>query len=134
MANVERLLQLRRVVEAAPDDRFHMRAFYEEASCGTAYCAAGWAAVDPWFQEHTEIGSIFRVGRDGLLEILSGTPFRRLSHIFEIGANNSWKLFGWGVARNPDPHAVSKAEVIENIDRLLAGKSAELYKAAKDEY
>ena len=51
----ERLTQLRRVVVEAAPDRFDMRSFSADTPCGTAYCAAGWAAIDPWFREHTHI-------------------------------------------------------------------------------
>jgi hypothetical protein len=56
----ERLRQLRRVVAAAPADRFVMDRFCTAGQpCGTAYCAAGWAALDPWMQKETPMLKYF---------------------------------------------------------------------------
>lgn len=60
--NFEALKQLKRVVKAAPAERLHMRAVMEKAECGTAYCAAGWAAQDKWFEDNTEITNAVILG------------------------------------------------------------------------
>jgi hypothetical protein len=126
--NRERLEQLRRVVLAAPPERFHMRTWCEKALCGTAYCAAGWAAVDPWFRENTDIERIFRVGHDGMVYAEIFTPTDGLAKIFDISSADSRNLFGGDL--NPtysDPHGVSQKDVVANIDRILAGLPAEPY-------
>lgn len=58
---IERLIQVRRVVEWAPEGRFHLGAWItddademfnigiNEPVCGTVCCAMGWAAQDDWF-------------------------------------------------------------------------------------
>lgn len=129
----ERLRQLRRVIEAADPDRLHMRAWSEKAPCGTAYCAAGWAAIDPWFQANTSIGEIFVPKPSGHLGVRADDPFRPLANLFDLTPNDSTNLFGGGVYYDCDPHAVTKDEVIANIDRLLAGEHAKTYAAIDSE-
>lgn len=126
---IERLKQLRRVVEAAPEDRLHMRTFCEQAECGTAYCAAGWAAIDPWFRENTEIEGVFEYADDGHLFTGFGVwdVFDPLADIFGISRLAAGCLFGYGMSVTDEPHAVTKAEVLANIDRLLRGLPAERY-------
>jgi hypothetical protein len=135
MANIERLTQLRRVIEEAPEDRLHMRAWSEKAPCGTAHCAAGWAALDPWFQVNTEILKHFFVGASGRVHPreYSSDAFGGLAQIFAISGQDARALFGGGLHDDDsEPHAVTKGEVLKNIDALLMGKRAEFYEAAKD--
>lgn len=127
----EKLRQLRRVIEAVPDDRLHMRTFCEEGECGTAYCAAGWAAVDPWFRENTDIGDIFGVDSDGTLFVICGYScvFSDLADLFGLTRTDADRLFGADL--EPDvtaPHAVNKTEVLNNIDLLLAGEKTKPYR------
>jgi hypothetical protein len=123
MANVECLRQLRRVVEEAPADRFDMRDFCLPTSCGTAYCAAGWAAIDPWFRANTRIGEWFRGDAGDLLYIHPNARFG-LQEIFGLEETATKRLFALGV----DCWAPAmKRAVLANIDRLLAGKRARSY-------
>jgi hypothetical protein len=128
MPNVEALQQLRRVMEAAPDDRIHMNSFSERAACGTAYCAAGWAAVDPWFQQNTAIPEIFAVNEDGTLSQRIGDAFGALANVFDIYNDEADILFA-AESGDIDDHAITKAEVINNIDALIAGGEPEVYDA-----
>lgn len=49
---VERLTRLAELVEKIPVEEFEMSAWFKTGpSCGTIGCAAGWAALDPWFQD-----------------------------------------------------------------------------------
>jgi hypothetical protein len=130
MANIERLTQLRRVIEEAPEDRLHMRRWCEKAKCGTAYCAAGWAAVDPWFAENTAIRKIFHVEPGGFVEPLSGEVMSDLAKLFGITNTDARNLFGAALEPGTGPHSVTKKEVLDNIDRLLDGQPAERYAAA----
>jgi hypothetical protein len=119
----ERLRQLLRVVEAAPDERFDMRDFHRETRCGTAYCAAGWAALDPWFRENTPIGEVLGVisRTDGgrTLEVMTpGCAFDSLADIFGLDRNDAVILFGATLNRWD---VVDKCEVVENIRSLLGG-------------
>jgi hypothetical protein len=125
MANLECLRQLRRVVEAAPEDRFEMTIFSVSGKCGTAYCAAGWAAIDPWFREHTELGQVFRMCEDGTLNWgrnLELTPV--LGRAFGLEEWDVDRLFGMFVNWVGE---VTRQHVLANIDRLLAGEPARSY-------
>jgi hypothetical protein len=124
--NTEALQQLRRVVESAPDDLFHMRAVVERTSCGTARCAIGWAAVDPWFQENTRLPELIppSYDRKGLPSLYA------LNELFDISSIDANNLFAGSISRYVNEHAVSKEEVLWNIDELLAGRETLPYCAA----
>jgi hypothetical protein len=126
MANVECLRQLRRVVETAPEDRFEMVMFSGWKDCGTAHRAAGWAAVDPWFRAHTELGRFFHVDedRDGMLE-WDDNPTELLGEVFGLRAGDILRLFGLTLDWRG---MVTKQHVLANIDRLLAGRAALPYR------
>lgn len=121
----ERLRQLRRVVAAAPADRFVMDRFCTVGlPCGTAYCAAGWAALDPWMQKETPMLDYFAlvsfdpetlVAPRGLRD-----GFHGLSTVFDLKSAETEKLFGGDL---PSGCKVSQAAVIANIDRLLQGEA-----------
>jgi hypothetical protein len=121
----ERLRQLRRVVAAAPADLFVMDRFCTmNQPCGTAYCAAGWAALDPWFQKETPMSDYFDLvdHEQGTLVLanVSRNCFRGLATIFDLDGIESKELFG---ADLPLGCKVSQAAVIANIDRLLRGEA-----------
>lgn len=130
MANIEALKQLRRVVQNAPDDLFHMRAVVENASCGTARCAFGWALVDPWFQQNTEILDVGTVDLDehGNINYCS-MSFYGAANLFDVSDTDANNLFGGELNYGTEEHAVSKEEVIWNIDQLLNDKPALPYAA-----
>lgn len=122
MANIERLTQLRRVVEAAPEHLLDMGSFKLTKDCGTAYCAAGWAAIDPWFVKQ---------GLDLFAEVDGGDPFYHLADFFNLDTEDANNLFGADLARNDN---VSKEEVLANIDRLIAGQHTEPYPGVEEDY
>lgn len=132
------LLNLRRVILAAPDHLLHMRWVESQAPCGTAFCAFGWALQDPWFQANTQLKE-YRSGHEYMRCIPFTTdgdyldPIHTLFSISEDSCDNLFALNGewWGEF----PHAVTKAEVLWNIDQLLLGHEALPYQAtlAKDE-
>lgn len=129
-----RMKQLRRVVEAAPEDRFEMKNFCTESSCGTAYCAAGWAALDPWFQENTDILDIFDVEVIGSLAYVKeahDNTFSRLQLMFGLSAVEADDLFGGELHRLSPP--VPKSFVLENIDSILAGDPTIPYASDEDD-
>jgi hypothetical protein len=117
--NEENLRQLRRVVEAAPEERFHMRSIAEMASCGTAFCALGWFALDPWARANTSIVSIVYA----FYSCLSAAS------LFGISEGEAEHLFGISLPGTCNPHCVTKAEVLWNIDELLAGRTTRPYAA-----
>ena len=129
MANIKRLKQLRRVVDAAPDDRLHMRSFCEQAECGTAYCAAGWAAIDPWFRKNTGISNLFAVSKLGIVMPLHQCDDGTLGELFGLSDVDAYHLFAFGQNERIGPHDITKPEVVANIDRLIAGQNAVKYQA-----
>lgn len=140
MANIEALKQLRRVVLAAREAQFDMALFGKRTTCGTVCCAAGWAALDPWFLVNTEIGKVLPIkpataATGGLFEnhqlfdvdFSSCTPIDGLAGVFGIGQEDACALFNGETV-----DGVTKQEVIDNIDRLLAGSHAEPYPEDRD--
>ena len=123
----ERLLQLRRVVLAAPESRFDMNHF----RCGTAMCAAGWAASDPWFTER----GLHLAGEGDAVAIRfaedSFDSFSALEVFFLLSAQDTERLFAAEAISGTGP--ITKEEVIENIDRILAGEPARTYRAIEEE-
>ncbi len=135
--NEQAMRELRRVVEAAPEDRLHMRSFCETAACGTARCAAGWAAIDSWFRENTQInkylvvcneGTVYATGCVGDDGVWRGT-IAGLATIFDIDREDARYLFGGDLDIGAAEHAVTKDEVLWNIDEMLAGREALPYAA-----
>jgi hypothetical protein len=121
----ERLRQLRRVVTAAPADRFVMDRFCRASQpCGTAYCAAGWAVLDPWFQKETPMLDYFEMCNfNNETVVISYDPvtcFRGLATIFDLDHIETEALFG---ANLSEGCKVFPAAVIANIDRLLQGEA-----------
>jgi hypothetical protein len=143
MANVERLRELRRVIEAAPEDKLHMPQWCDfHAPCGTAYCAAGWAAIDPWFQKNTPILEIFsvqklgdvfpktepeRVGDLFVQPRTLGRTMTSLAALFDLGYDAAANLFGNELG-GFSSHSVTKKEVLSRIDAAIAGKPVKPYK------
>lgn len=123
--NVEALTQLRRVISDAPDELLHMRAIVKEAKCGTARCAIGWCFVDPWFIENTSLPAFEK-------DILDG-DWDYLEELFSIAPASTTNLFGGALSPWGDEHAVSKGEVLANIDALLAGEDAVEYAACSED-
>ncbi len=122
--NREAMIELRRVVEAAPPELFHMRAWKEKAGCGTAYCAAGWAAIDPWF---TERGLTHEAMQAASMDFRDST-FDAVRRFFGLTEAEGERLFGTSGTDYYDPHAITREMVIENIDRMLAGKRPRFYR------
>ena len=125
MANIERLTQLRRVVEAAPAHLFVMNDIEtylcDGQSCGTAYCAYGWATQDAWFKA------------DGIPEHLGGANrvdlFTALARYFDLTQGDTDDLFGgdFDLDEPDEGYMTDKAPVLANIDLLIAGKPAVPY-------
>ena len=112
--NKAALRQLRRVVKAVPDDLLHMHSITSAALCGTAHCAIGWAAIDPWFIKKFETSIHYEWA----------APFNLSEKQADI-------LFAGDACSGLPDHAITKAEVLANIDRILAGKRALVYKALR---
>lgn len=130
------LLNLRRVILAAPDHLLHMRWVESQAPCGTAFCAFGWALQDPWFQANTKLKE-YRSGLRGMtcLPYLNYNfldPLHILFSISEDSCDNLFALNGWEDYTD-NPHIITKAEVLWNIDQLLLGHEAFPYQATLTE-
>lgn len=127
--NRERLEQLRRVIESVPEDRLHMRSVVEIAECGMAYCAAGWAACDPWFQAEGFVPAVVIVYKRGSeREILDASmDFFEAARFFGLSQEDTINLFGGELSPSTPKHAVGKEEILENIDRLLRGEPTRPY-------
>ena len=112
--NKEALLQLRRVVEEAPDNEFDMGVY----QCGSAKCALGHAYYDGWFRENTAIGSCFeQYVFDGRVKL--GPKWHYVSllmQLFDLPCTTIADLFWTGVA------FATKKSVVANIDRVIAGQ------------
>jgi hypothetical protein len=127
---IERLRQLRRVVDDAPNNLFWMTSFSTAAACGTAHCAAGWAAVDPWFQANTPILDVFRVS-DGDVKTIFGfahLTLDALAEIFGIDICDARALFAFDCG-GTSHRDIDKEEVLANIDTLIEGDEIETYQA-----
>jgi hypothetical protein len=143
MANIENLKQLRRVVEAVPEGQFDMEWFGKKTDCGTVCCAAGWAALDPWFQANTPINQALPIDTRPVRErrdrdqdevfnidaMFDGdAPIEKLARIFDLSDQDANNLFN-----GPTIEGVPKSDVIDNIDRLIRGESAFCYVAEDEE-
>jgi hypothetical protein len=126
--NIEALTQLRRVAVEAPDELFHMRAVVETLECGTARCLLGWMIIDPWFIQNTPISQFVPPDYDEVF-MPDVDDMCDIAEMFGLSEKQTEKLFGDGLDTNMDPHAVPKAEVLWNINRLIAGRKARSYRA-----
>lgn len=122
----EALQHLEGFVESLPEDRLHMRAFSEKADCGTAYCLAGFMAIDPWYREKTDILKVFGTYKSEGHLMITVKHYKitdALSAILGITVKNASVLFGMnGNCVYIPVHAVKKAEVLERVRELINGK------------
>lgn len=122
---MERLRQLRRVVQAAPARQFKMN----DIQCGTAMCAAGWAAIDPWFVARG-LRLIPGDGRHSPARVETETirfTFPALAEFFGLDEEDADTLFAADATRSTG--RIPKRDVITNIDRILKGHSPAKYRA-----
>jgi hypothetical protein len=149
--NRELLLQLRRVLLEAPEDRLHMRTLCgPKAACGTAMCLAGFAAVDPWFRAHTPLSAelaaathrlayagpaafLLRPAAVGFEVEAAPGGWDRARDLFGLSDDDADALFGWALNYDDAAHAVTRAEVLWNLDELLAGRSPRPYAATAEQ-
>ena len=117
----EILLNLRRVLLAAPEERFEMENFSTNTGCGTAYCLAGWARLDPWFVDNTKISSLLEIESDGTLEAIRSfaLQFFEAFCLDELDQGNLKRLLN-----DYCIPGVTKKMVRLNIERMLMGLPA----------
>jgi hypothetical protein len=123
----ERLRQLRRVVLAAPENLFNMNSI----KCGTAMCAAGWAASDPWFIDRglRMVSSEVNRTRITIADDIFLDTFGALAEFFGIDTEDADILFAADACSDTPP--ISKLEVIDNIDLMLDGCRPTKYRAVR---
>jgi len=124
----ERLRELRRVVEQAPEERFRMANFKKRVSCGTARCAAGWAALDPFFiSQGLHWGFAIKGRRDHTIKFGDHYDLPALEAFFDLDEDDNENLFTEGDYDEDINGPVPKEMVIANIDRLLKGEITNPY-------
>lgn len=121
----EALKQLLRVAKAAPAHLLHMRAFTETADCGTAFCLAGWASIDPWFRKNTKINDLLPANNE--FPQFFVVDRERLAEIFDITGKQAEDLFALDIVTSAEPHAISKAEVVRQVKALIDGEDIRPY-------
>jgi hypothetical protein len=134
--NVERLQKLADFLKRPIPGRFNMREWIKEDIddegnvCGTAACALGWACTIPEF----------RAAGLTLSEPAIRTGFRRYSprcegersytagaKFFGLGLEQAMYLFDFD--RYPDPHHITRCEVVERIEEMIADERAKTAEA-----
>lgn len=116
--NVEALLQLKRVIRDAPDGLWDMRCIGSARGCGTVHCAWGWAACDPWFRLHKINFRACPTSRVTLSTF--GISEHQASQLFAM----SYSSYTYNALHY---YRIPKQEVLDNIDRLIAGQSMVKY-------
>jgi hypothetical protein len=124
--NIEALKELRRVAIAAPEDLLHMAVVTEKAPCGTAHCLMGWAMVDPYFRG---LDGFPKGGRDWFTSMVPRAA--KALGLEEIEAHCLFATSPHHLTFSLNPHAISKAEVLWNLDELIAGRDAGAYEATQ---
>lgn len=124
--NREALRELREVAIRAPDELFHMRWFQRKTSCGTARCLLGWALDDvilgPLLMDSGADPTDFDDSLDAATDL------------FGLSQRDATNLFGGDLCSGGDPHSVTKAEVLWNIDQILKGECTLPYQATVSIY
>lgn len=129
--HIERLSRLADLLESyrtpPGSPEFNMTVFYEEWNCGSAACACGLAALDPWFNAQgftlTAGGSMMDAKQ--LLPIYLGyLGFDAIKHFFRLDYLEMTHLFalaGYYQYRRPK-REVTKEIVAARIREFIAAK------------
>lgn len=107
MPHIERLQNLYRVVENAPEERWDMA---QVGHCKTARCAYGHSREDRWFQREEDFPDYLFAPET--------------ADYFGISEDDLHILFGGDLSPSDE---VSRLEVLANIRRLMRGEPAQLY-------
>lgn len=132
---IDGLLRVASLLEALPEARFDLRRWYQRHPCGTTYCAMGYAACSPWFQQrgftlNKAYGSVQYIDAAG--NEFDGYP--AVARFFALTREEAEYLFmdGWYAPQNAgkrysDPDLdlscgwqPRKEEVIERIRAFVA--------------
>lgn len=113
--NLKALRRWKTVFAKVPADQVHMGEVFGHRACGTVGCLWGWGANDSVLQ---------KMGIPGIDE---GAEFFGIPNAtFEaLILNTRTPEQGFALSRNP--HAISKKQVLDNLDRVIAGKPIKPY-------
>lgn len=130
--NRQRMKELKRVLETViEEDRPFSMAYWASgvphpittpvADCGTASCAAGWAARDPWFNEQGLTLVLHGQGRyipryQGVLS------YTALGYFFDIGGAGAHRLFDpweYEAARAGNSARITPEMVLCKVNAML---------------
>lgn len=108
--NLKALEKLREIFVRVPEHRVHMGVVMERTHCGSAGCLLGWsrayAKKHRWFEEAR-------------------------ANDFGLANATARKLFAIDVMSEPalreNPHLITKAQVLRQLDRVIAGKPIKPY-------
>lgn len=129
--NREAFENLKRVVQAAPENLWCMNYITKQTTCGSAHCAIGWAAIDPWFIKEAKLNS-YPIGNTGQWACDSDTLWNERFDFWGVDDETLNTLFG-GELQSSDP-PIDKQEVLDNIDRILNGDDPVPYLPIRNRY
>jgi hypothetical protein len=113
---IEALQQVVRVLKSVQPEDFSL----EEWSCGTAFCAIGHAAQDPWFIERGFILSAPTECTSGCPAFVNGALGWYSVHLFfNLSANNASYLF----AADRYDSDVTIENVVERIEAFITSNA-----------
>lgn len=112
--NLRALKRLRAKFAKVPDEKVHMARYWTScAPCGTAGCLLGWARQFELRGDKIIAKALKQIPAFGLTGLMA-------DRLFAIDV-----MHFAGFSENP--HAVTKAQVLHALDRLIAGKSIKSY-------
>jgi hypothetical protein len=120
--NIKALKRLRAVFRKVPAHQVHMKAIFHHASCGTVGCLWGHGRRDPVLRAMPGFTYDFSEVHEFL-----GLTERQCEELFL----SSWIRPSVLDALLADPHAISKAQVMDRLDSAIAGKPIKPYVVAK---
>jgi hypothetical protein len=126
--NIKALKRLRAVFEKVPPHRVHMREVIGQAECGTVGCLLGWGTRD---RQLRKMGLVMDAHEDPFFTL------RTARKVLGLGPKTAERLFAFNGgpefdrALRADPHAISKGQVLEQLDRVIAGRPIKPYVVAK---
>lgn len=114
--NLKALRRLRGVLRYVPADNLHMQVVEEATDCGTACCLFGWGRQDR---------QLIGMGMPKYLhEARDFFGLTRSEHDALFFDNHS---MGMIAVFDENPHAITKAQVLHSLDRVIAGKPIKPY-------
>lgn len=109
----EGLLRVVRLLESMQDDRFNLSTWHSRNSCGTTYCAMGYAASTEWFRQRgLTLDGCGGIRFDRSRPAADG--FTAVAKFFGISNDQAEYLF------LPAPEYRTRLEVIERIRKFVA--------------